>query len=250
MNKFINRFGRTVVTATQLVNHHPQIIIASLIVGFLSIIGRMISLPAIGLVMSLLIFGWGFVEIELLHKATKKEKIDWKKLPNQIVKYLKKTWLLIVTGLLIIFVILPIALTFYFVPKFAGEDARLTAQLSIAREVENIQTMISGSIGLPAFIVIVDAITTLISLWFIQAMIILVVKEQSIFRSLKLAGGVLIKKIWFFLALTLVLSVIGIATRNILEISSLVVVTRILYLAFSTYLTLLIKATILTNFLE
>lgn len=223
----------TTAHAISLVHQNPKIIFASLLMSVMSLIGRMTDQAILSLITSLVLFSWGFVELDLLHQAKQNKKIIWSDLIKKIGHYLKRTWPLIAIGLVILMLIIPLLVSLY-----------------LMQNPQGMQTVMASMLNLPLFVLIVDMITTILSLWFVQSMVIFVVDNQPILRSLKLAGQYLIKHIWFLLAITLILSIIGLLARALIEISPLIIATRIAYLLFSAYLGLIIKSVFLTNYLK
>lgn len=222
----------TIKTSLRLVNRQPQLIAAAILMSLLSLVGRAGNWSVLALILPLVLFGWGFVEVDLLHQAQRRQKIEWGSVPSLIGHYLKKTWPLIVVGLLFFFGLLPLT------QSFLTQAAQQTYLLA------------NNAIGWAVFVTLVDSLTTLISLWFVQSMVILVVKDQSIFGSLKAAGQDLLRQPAFFLVMALGLSLISFIARTFLQFSPFTVVTSLVYLVFIAYLNLVIKSIFLTNFLK
>lgn len=233
MKKHLNHLKLTIFGALKLVNKNPKIIFASLAMSIASLAGRITDFPFLALAISLMLFSWGFVELDLLNQAKQGKKVAWNNLVTKVLYYLKKTWPIIALGLVLLILVIPILVNLY-----------------LMQGSEYIQKFMVSAINMPLFILTIDILTTLISLWFVQTMVILVVDNQPIFRSLKLSGQYLIKNLWFLIAITIILSLIGLFTRTLVEISPFVIATRIGYLLFSAYLGLIIKSVLLNNYLK
>lgn len=233
MKTNLNHLKTTSSQILSLVNRNPRIILASLIISIVSLIGRMTDWPALSLFVSLVLFSWGYVEVDLLHQAKKSQKIIWTNVPKKIGVYLKKTWPLIAIGLILLILVIPLFINLYLMQNSGSLPAFLASTISS-----------------PLFILIIDALTTIFSLWFVQSMVILVVDDQPVLKSLKSAGQYLIKNFKFILTITIILSIFGILARALIEISPFIIATKVAYLLFSAYLGLLIKSALLTNYLK
>lgn len=233
MNNNSKQLRSFLASTFSLVHNNPKIVLATLAMSVISLLGRMTDWPIISLVTSLILFSWGYVELDLLFQAQQNKKIKWSELPKKIFTYLRKTWPLIVIGLALLIFAFPILINLYLT---YGSD--------------KLQAFAGNSIGFFVFTSIIDVLTTILSLWFVQSMVILVVDGQPVLRSLKTAGQHLLKNIRFFLAMTAILTLVGLLSRTIIELSPFMVITRIGYLLFSAYLGLLIKSTLLNNSLK
>ncbi|MCL4208904.1 hypothetical protein KJZ63_04740 [Patescibacteria group bacterium] len=233
MKNNTNQLQSFLTSTFNLVHQHPKIILASLTMSMVSLLGRMTDWPILSLVTSLILFGWGYVELDLLFQAQQNKKIKWNELLKKIFTYLKKTWPLIVIGLALLIFAFPILINLYLT---YGSD--------------KLQAIAGNNMGFFAFTSIIDVLTTILSLWFVQSMVILVVDGQPVLRSLKTAGQYLLKNTRFFLFMTAILTLVGFLSRTVIEFSPFMVATRIGYLLFSAYLGLLIKSTLLSNYLK
>lgn len=233
MKNNTNQLQSFLTSTFNLVHQHPKIILASLTMSMVSLLGRMTDWPILSLITSLILFGWGYVELDLLFQAQQNKKIKWNELLKKIFTYLKKTWPLIVIGLALLIFAFPILINLYLT---YGSD--------------KLQAITGNNMGFFAFTSIIDVLTTILSLWFVQSMVTLVVDGQPVLRSLKTAGRYLLKNIRFFLFMTAILTLVGFLSRTVIEFSPFMVATRIGYLLFSAYLGLLIKSTLLSNYLK
>lgn len=233
MKNNIKQIKTTLLSSASLIHKNPKIIFASFVMSIISLVGRMTDWPILSLAMSLILFSWGYVELDLISQAKNNKKIIWREIPKKILLYLKKTWILIAIGLASIIFAFPILINLY-----------------IAYGAEKFQAFISDSWSFSIFIFAIDILTTILSLWFVQSMVILINDNQPALRSIKLAGQFMFKNINLFLMTTLILSLFGLASRTVIELSPFIIITRISYLLFSAYLGLQIKSLLLTNYLK
>jgi len=233
MKNNTNQLQSFLTSTFNLVHQHPKIILATFAMSIASLLGRMTDWPIFSLITSLILFSWGYVELDLLFQAQQNKKIKWNELLKKIFTYLKKTWLLIVIGLALLIFAFPVLINLYFA---YGSD--------------KLQAFAGNSTSFFVFTSIIDVLTTILSLWFVQSMVILVTENQPVLRSLKTASQYLLKNIRFFLYMTAILALVGFLSRTVIEFSPFMVATRIGYLLFSAYLGLIIKSALLKNYLK
>lgn len=243
-------FTKQIRASLKLVNSQPVIIFLAVFVSLLSLLGQSLGLPLLSLLISAVLFAWSFVEVDLLNQAKLDKKIKLNKTLNLLIKYLRKSWPLIAFGLVAFFVIVPLLLTAYLAPKLGQSDSAESRQEILINELDQFQTFIKNTIGLDLFIIIFDGITTFISLWFVQLMVLIVIKDEKLLSNLKQSFAVVKANFAFFLNFTIILSLVGIISRYLLQLGQFGLVSNLAYLVFTAYLGLIIKATVLRRFLE
>lgn len=247
---FFSAFTKQINASLKLVNSQPTIIFLAIFVSLLSLLGQSLGLPLLSLLISILLFAWSFVEVDLLNQVKSAKKIKLNKTPSLLVKYLRKSWPLIAFGLISFFVVVPLLLTAYLAPKLGQSDSAQSRQEVLINELDQFQTFIKNTVGLDLFIIIFDGITTFISLWFVQLMVLVVLKDEKLLTNLKQSFNAIKSNFTFFLNFTLILSLVGFLSRYLLQLSQFGLFSNLAYLIFTAYLGLVIKATVLRRFLE
>ncbi|MCF6184046.1 MAG: hypothetical protein L3J56_05380 [Bacteroidales bacterium] len=237
----LKKLKKSFLTALKIVNNNPLIYAISVFIPLVFIRISHNNIPKIlYLLPAYVMIGWSGTQADLIYQSYQKKDIEWNKVERLLFKYFKKT--LPIFLFFIFIAILSIALTVLgFIFKIVtGIDTNYYVELSnIILDPSN-----------KTVVLLLTFIFQLISLFFIQAIIQMVITQNNLFMASKKSVKYFFTNIVFFLVLSLIIFIFTNFTTFIVNFNKIDAVNIVILISINTYTNLLLLTTVLVYYLQ
>jgi hypothetical protein len=236
----------TPIIASNLVNPRDSYTVIAYIFAF------------INLIISLISVGWLGTKVDFIYQAHKKQKVGWNKVGSLLFKYFKKLLPIALIFFIFSLITLFISTAFYFrdmqSEKFTEYQTYLINH-ERSEETQSFQEFVNNrpktfSLTKTFLRPVLSLTSSLIFLFFMQAIVKMVIDQKSIFTSLKNTRKFFFKNISFFILLSLISTLIYATFIFKLKLEVGITPEYILFIMINTYLGLIMNAMVLVNYLE
>lgn len=236
----IKKLKSLFLTSVKIVNGNPLIYAISLFIPLIFIRILHNSIPRIlYLIPMYVMIGWGGTQADLIYQAYQKKDIKWNKVERLLFKYFKKT--------------LPVFLIFILIALLSIVLTVLSFVLKIVTGVDFSYVELSNNILIPSDAITFHILTFIfrfISIFFVQAIIQMVITQKNLLIASKDSIKYFFTNIIFFLVLSVIMFIFTSFITFIISFNTIEAVNTVLIISINAYTNLLLLTTVLIHYLQ